>query len=285
MLVGLREKEGPSPAVLQWATEVAAATQHHVSVLEAVEAVDAERPPGRAEVQRGWARADLRHEIDADVHGAAAATIDRVRISEGAADDVIEQRARDVSAEMVVVGDADGGVGALGLGGLAHGLAHRLPCPIVRVPGGSHAPVGGWVVVGIDGSEGSRVALRWAEQLARSIDAHVSAVYAINDIYDTFNSHGWYGGDERDAQFEAAAEHQVITFTERTGEPVTSLEAEADERDAGLIVVAARRRHSLHGHLLGGVADRLLHASRHPVAVLPYDYVTQRLATNGDTTA
>jgi nucleotide-binding universal stress UspA family protein len=237
VLVGMTEKEGPSAAALRWAREMA-------SRLGAAAPVDVE-------------------EVDA---------------TGGDAEKTIVDRARDTGADMVVVGaDRNEGVTSLGLHSLGHSLAHHLPCPLISVPETARPPEGRWFVVGIDGSDASRVALHWAEGIAQPIGAQVCALYVIDDLYDTYNTGGWYGREELDARREAHREFGRIEFKERTGEGAPTIEDEADERDAALLVVAARQRRSLYGHVLGRVPDHLLHDAARPVAVLPYEFVKDHL--------
>jgi nucleotide-binding universal stress UspA family protein len=130
-----------------------------------------------------------------------------------------------------------------GLGSLAQSLAHHLRCPLVVVPARSRPLDGGWLVVGIDDSEGSRTALAWAQTLARHVGSRICAVHV-----------------------------------ERIGrDPVAALQDVSTELGAGLLVVAARRNHSFGGHALGGVSDALLHHPTCPVAVLPHTF-----EVNGD---
>lgn len=243
VLVGITDKEGPTAAARRWASEMA--------------------------THLGGAQAAVIEEVDARGDDAGTTIVDR---------------ARETHADLVVVGAArNEGVTSLGLRSLGHSLAHHLPCPLVSVPETAPPPEGRWFVVGIDGSDASRVALQWAEGLAAPMGSHVCALYVIDDLYDTYNTGGWYGAEELDARRAVHREHGRVEFKERTGEGAPTIEDEADERDAALLVVAARQRRSLKGRLLGRVPDHLLHDASRPVAVLPYEYVQARLEASART--
>lgn len=185
------------------------------------------------------------------------------------------------SASMLVLGSAErAGWGRHGHFSLVHTLAHRVDCPIVVVPAGLRAPLQSVIVVGIDGSAASRVALEWAIDLGTRAGLRVVAAFVIAGVYDTFNSGGWYGAAERRAREESAIEN--VELIERVGaDPAVSLEAIAAEHDASLLVVAAKSHHSLHGTLLGAIPDELLHHPTCPVAVIPHSMTAGEIATAG----
>lgn len=201
----------------------------------------------------------------------------RARTVEGSLADVLLDESRAMNPGIVVIGSHEvEGATALGFGSVARTLAHHLRSPVVSVPNGGRKVVGGAFVVGIDGSDFSRLALSWTSALARSLHGSCCAVYCIDDLYETFNSGDWYGREEREARaFDSSAGFDV-EFVERPGpNPAETLEEVANEREAALVVVAAKQRRGLGGLLLGAVPDRLLHHPDLPVGVLPHDFLEQ----------
>ncbi|MCB0991705.1 MAG: universal stress protein [Acidimicrobiales bacterium] len=174
-------------------------------------------------------------------------------------------------ADAVVIGSRQTeGFTKMGIGSLAHQLAHELECPLIVVPPTELAPTGN-VVVGIDGSDASRVALQQAADMADALGGTAYAVYAIKDIYTTFNSAGYYGKEEQQARSEADEHADRVQFIERLGGRTEHILADvADEHGAEVIVVSARDRWSIGGLFLGEVPDHLLHEPPRPVMVIPH---------------
>ncbi len=251
-----------------WAAELARLLHGELELVQAYDRRSAEETPEVAHDLDDRAAAGLeRWASDRHLAGVARRTMQR------APDEALAQAARDAAADLVVIGSQpEEGVTSLGLGSIAHRLAHHLDCPLIVVPPGGTPVAGGTVLVAVDGSTGSELALQWASRLGSAVGGPVVAVFSIDEIYDSFESRGYYGPDE------APSERQVrttggIELIERYGtDPAATLREVADELDAALVVVSAKRRHSLGGLLLGPVADHLLHRPTRPVAVLPHRY-------------
>lgn len=168
-------------------------------------------------------------------------------------------------------------------------LAARSSCPVVVVPGGEGASVPTEprrIVVGVDGSEDSRRALRAAlSQAARVTNGSVLVLHSwqVALPFDPGPE-----GDEAwtppSAQLDRRAQEMVSEMLERvsddttdgvgvsvlrTSEEVTSALVAA-AGDADLVVVGSRGRGSVRGLLLGSVSQGVLHASPVPVMVLPH---------------
>ncbi len=252
-----------------WAHDLADLVGARLELLAADIRRSAEESPDtaaelEAEEDARLARWAARRELDA----AELATTER------APDRALAAEAEQVGAIAVVIGSqVDEGVTSLGVGSLAHRLAHHVGCPLIVVPPGPTPLRGATVVIGIDGSRGSEQALRWGIEVARRIGGTPVAVCAIDSMYETYGSAGYYGREEQAARHQWRAVAPDVELVEPLAtEPAAALGEIADERDAGLIVVAARTRHSLGGLLLGAVPDRLLHHPTRPVAVLPHGF-------------
>jgi nucleotide-binding universal stress UspA family protein len=132
----------------------------------------------------------------------------------------------------------------------------------------------GVVVVGIDGSEGSRRALEWAVQEARLRSASVRAVLVwsyLDQRTGSFNPA--YGEDDADRTLD-----RTITQVEGPDgveiEPVTMCDLPAGglldaRRDADLLVVGSRGLGGFKGLLLGSVSQQVVQHAPCPVVVVP----------------
>jgi nucleotide-binding universal stress UspA family protein len=137
------------------------------------------------------------------------------------------------------------------------------------------------IVVGVDGSEGSRHALEFALDEARCRGAEVKAVAAWHippSIYDG----GWVPVQVDVAEFEEIAREKLdkclveekvaecgvaVTPILREGQAADVLVAEA--RGANLLVVGSRGLGGFKGLLLGSVSQQCAHHARCPVAIVP----------------
>jgi nucleotide-binding universal stress UspA family protein len=130
----------------------------------------------------------------------------------------------------------------------------------------------GTIVVGYDGTEGSRAALRAALELGGSLGDSVVAVFGFTV--------GRLGGEVSDY---AAALHEHarevlddarsvggdgVEVVEVEQEPVNALVAVADQRDARMIVVGSHGERPLKSILVGSTPTKLLHLSERPVLVV-----------------
>ena len=136
----------------------------------------------------------------------------------------------------------------------------------------------GRVMVGIDGSAGSRRALRWALAEAARRGTAVEAVTVWESPYD-FGETVYFPVDEE--KMAAAARDRLRTVVaDEAGEdpavPIDQVVVEGDPatvlctRSAGadLLVVGARGRGGFTGLLLGSVSTKCVHHSRCPVVVV-----------------
>jgi nucleotide-binding universal stress UspA family protein len=140
----------------------------------------------------------------------------------------------------------------------------------------------GPVLVGLDGSDGARNALRWAASFARATEREL------------YVAHAWqHGGQLEDgalddfrcsdpAQLEADVEERLLRIAADElgdgrvtaavalrGGVADALARHADRRDASLVVVGARGLGAARRLLLGSVARTLVEYPSCPVAVVP----------------
>ncbi|MGW5919657.1 universal stress protein, partial [Nocardia fluminea] len=149
----------------------------------------------------------------------------------------------------------------------------------MRTPGSPNQPV----VVGVDGSEQSRIALRWAAEYAAHHRAPLQIVYAIDvpvdygpglsgPLFDAerLRSHGEsvVAAAETEAAETAASTAEIAISTAAvTGSPVAVLRERGDK--ARLLVVGSRGLGAIRRTLLGSVSTSLARHAACPVAVIP----------------
>lgn len=195
------------------------------------------------------------------------------------ADEALLESAGD--AVLIVVGRRGAsGLGALALGSVSGRVAASAPCPTVVVPPNA-APGDGPVVVGVDGSEHSEAALRFALTEAALRQTAVIAVgaYRIPSIpmplVDARTISRIADEEHRLAEervhlavdrVRPASDDVDVTVRVESGDPAGVLLDVG--RDAALVVVGSRGLGRVRGLLLGSVSQAVLHQSTRPVAVV-----------------
>jgi nucleotide-binding universal stress UspA family protein len=140
------------------------------------------------------------------------------------------------------------------------------------------------VLVGVDGSSGSRAALRWAIGEARLRGVRVTAI-CVHERPWSAGAAGPYGGmvvaDMRATLAEQAQallrDEVCAALASEDGVPVTQVVAEGPAakallnaaQDADLLVVGSRGRGGFAGLLLGSVGQQCAHHARCPVVIVP----------------
>ncbi|MEV4049988.1 universal stress protein [Amycolatopsis sp. NPDC049688] len=174
----------------------------------------------------------------------------------GLAADLLLEEAAD--AALVVLGSHGlGGLRGALIGSVALRVAAEAPCPVVVVPGHQPARTGP-VVAGIDRSESSEHALRFAFEEAAATRAPVLVVHAGGDDAElAAHVDGW-------CRKYPDLEVRTRVVPERV--PARALQHAAP--DARLIVVGTRGRGPVAGGILGSTGNTLLAHAACPVAVV-----------------
>jgi len=130
------------------------------------------------------------------------------------------------------------------------------------------------IILGYDGSEGSRKAVDMAAELARTCQASIIVVSAFhqmprvtqpktNDFKDIHET--------RTLADDLVAELELMGISAETdvleGPPADALLNAAEAHEADLIVVGSRGLGQFKGLLLGSTSDRVLHFATIPVLV------------------
>jgi nucleotide-binding universal stress UspA family protein len=133
------------------------------------------------------------------------------------------------------------------------------------------------IVIGSDGSAQSEAALRFGEALARVIGARVVVATAYLNTPPLRGDRGSYDLIMRDdaleiarkgaASLQGVAEARALATGGASLQEALHHAAEAEE--AALLVVATSGRHRIAGHQPGSMAERVVHHSPCPVAVVP----------------
>ena len=132
------------------------------------------------------------------------------------------------------------------------------------------------VIVGYDGSDGSKAALRAALDVAKAYGDKVTIAfgYGVNPMAGEVKD---YAAALRELAHKRVEEAAGIA-AEVDGEvdavlveqsPAKALVDLAEERDARMIVVGTHGESPLHGALIGSTPHKLMHISRRPVLVVP----------------
>jgi nucleotide-binding universal stress UspA family protein len=142
------------------------------------------------------------------------------------------------------------------------------------------------IVVGVDGSEGSRTALAWAAREARLRGSPLMLVGAWEFPYGSYASAGWAGvlPDLAD-DCKAVAAEQIDRACDAVGTALDGLDVTRTVRrggaasvlieaskDADLLVVGTRGHGGFVGMLLGSVSTQCAHHSRCPLVIVPPEH-------------
>lgn len=265
-------------AAVDWAVAEGVRTATPVVLAYAFEWPTSAGPmmPGPA----AWPDAASRRDAETMVRVAAAEAVERYPqadvtaiVLDGPA--AIRLREKSRGAALLVVGNrGHGGFADLLLGSTSVAVSAHAHCPVVVVRGNvvTDAPV----VVGVDGSEASLQALRFAVEQAANRGVTLRVVRAWSPPAPRWRPLA-FDPLEIVAAERAVLDDELILWREKYPEVTMSAETVGDHpgrflveasRTASLVVVGSRGRGGFTGMLLGSVSQQLLHHSHSPVAVI-----------------
>jgi nucleotide-binding universal stress UspA family protein len=183
-------------------------------------------------------------------------------------------------ADMLVLGSRGrGGFASLLLGSVSHQCAHHARCPLVIAHGRAdsdgesgqqRAPR---IVVGVDGSAGSYLAMEWAASEAQLRGATLDVVYAWHPLFDSYVALAdeMRSGSQEvlaEAEKELSAIDSSLVTEGHVVEARTAPGLLQASRGADLLVVGSRGRGGFTGLLLGSVSQACITHATCPVAVI-----------------
>ncbi len=138
------------------------------------------------------------------------------------------------------------------------------------------------IVVGVDGSEESRQAARWAAARAQETGSEVILVHALGPDAQFWNDLPPLGFSNWRArvrtrlrkEWSAPVREAHVPFRSMVidADPVQALSAVAKAERADVIAVGAPSKGHLTDRVIGSFTQRLLHRSHHPVTIVPKDW-------------
>jgi nucleotide-binding universal stress UspA family protein len=131
------------------------------------------------------------------------------------------------------------------------------------------------IIVGFDGSEGSKAALAEGLDLGKRLGESLTVVFGFNanpvggealDYWEALRQHGESVLATALDEAEAAGVEVETVIDEKA--PSDALSEIADERGAAMIVVGSHGERPIKAAILGSTPHRLLHLSSRPVLVV-----------------
>lgn len=144
----------------------------------------------------------------------------------------------------------------------------------------------GFIVVGVDGSDGSKRALEWAAAEAHTRDASLKLVTAWHLPAMVYGGMGWTGIDTETIsglreftakRLEEICKEHATSLDGLDVERIVSEDAAASAlldaaRGADLLVVGTRGHGGFSGLLLGSVSQQCAHHSPCPIVIVPPEH-------------
>lgn len=222
--------------------------------------------------------AECQRRLDERAAGAPAGVSVSAVVRRGTPADILIDLAAELKADLVVAGTHGvGGLRQFLLGAVSQRLLEGAPCSVLlcRAPHATEAPTK--VLVGLDGSEQSRVALELAERVAVALSAclvlsHVTnyhVPFAGAQPYTQLRAEVRRHGEQvlRDARRTLAAPLELVIDDLREGWPRDQLIAACEEHRPAVAVVGSRGEGGFRGLVLGSTARDLVNYAPCPVLV------------------
>jgi nucleotide-binding universal stress UspA family protein len=232
--------------------------------------------------------AQLDEAVRAFVAETAAGAEVQVEIRDGVIVPEIVDKARDMSADLIVMGTHGlGGFERLILGSVAERTLRKAPCPVMTVPhlasADALAVTFKTILCAVDFSRPSMRALEYALSLAQEAGGRLILVHVLEGLpeeeprYSThYTAQEFRRIREREARDElvAAIPEEARTWCEAElvighGKPYRELLRIAGERRPDLIVLGAQGRGAVDLALFGSTAEHILRQSVCPVLTVP----------------
>lgn len=215
-----------------------------------------------------------------------ALSITQKRIEAAAAAEGILAYTEDEDIDLVVMGThGRRGVTRLLFGSVTEEVVRNAPCPVLTVrTGAADSPERAVqrLLVPIDFSEASEVALRHAMEIARTYDAELDLLHVVEEVVYP-STYGVEPAHFPTQEIRLRVERQLgnlvrenmddehVTNSVLVGYAPTSILDHVEENDIDLVVIATHGRTGLDRLLLGSVAERVIRRCPAPVFVVKPD--------------
>jgi nucleotide-binding universal stress UspA family protein len=259
---------------LRWAAEEAVVHDADVEALLAWSLLDQHHVDGSDDFDPGYGQ----DAADAVVEAWVLEAVGEAAVAARAVLDLPARALLDASdtADLLVIGArGKGGFDRLVLGSVSERVAEHASCPVAVVR--ASAPVrGGRVVVGVDGSESSLDALRWAAGEARARGADLDVVHAWRmPVAASTRVPTYASPDDMETAGRAILEQALAdpslhgVRTHGHLHEVSAGRALVETASgAGLVVVGSRGLGWVRGALLGSVSRQVLRHAPCPAVVV-----------------
>jgi nucleotide-binding universal stress UspA family protein len=224
----------------------------------------------------------------ADMMSSLPFSVDDLRLTqtqvEGAiVPDRIVEAASDADADLIVMGThGRTGLNRMLMGSVAEDVVRASPCPVLTIRGASEEPPStriSRILVPVDFSDGSNLAVAHARDLALTYGARIDLLHVVEEVLypSTYgvepvelptdevvaNVENALAGLARE---EIGIEHVVVEA--RVGYAPATIREYADERESDLIVIATHGRSGLDRVLMGSVTENVVRRATQPVFVV-----------------
>nr|WP_119341153.1 universal stress protein [Meiothermus hypogaeus]RIH77492.1 Universal stress protein [Meiothermus hypogaeus]GEM82038.1 universal stress protein [Meiothermus hypogaeus NBRC 106114] len=263
--------------------------QRYRELRDVQEALERARTVGRALLEQ-WERKASRAQVACATQLTSTEPESRPGVAEALVDAGVAH-----GCDLVVMGThGRTGLPRVLLGSVAERMARLAPVPLLLVRGDDTKPtLFKRILVAIDGSSCSDLALQHADELAGALKARLLVVYVVPDLSQLYVSAGraWMFTDPAQLQAQLAQEqahlreqgefilreaaqrckharvHTVLREADRhlIGERIREV---AEEEKAELIVMGTHGRTGLRKFLLGSVAEDVAQQARQPILLV-----------------
>ncbi len=213
-------------------------------------------------------------------------SIKQVQVEGTVVSDRIVEAARERDIDLIVMGThGRTGLNRMLMGSVAEEVVRTAPCPVLTTNGGdgdSRSTRVSRILVPIDFSEGARLALAHARELALTYGARIDLFHVVEEVVYPST----YGIEPAElptgevienvenaladlAREKIGIEHVVVEA--RTGYAPSAIRAYADETGTDLIVIATHGRSGLDRLLMGSVTETIVRRALQPVFVVKPD--------------
>lgn len=271
VVVGV-DGSGEARKALEWSAQAANSAGLELVAVRVFDPAQADVPSEDSAAEREAQRSELQEHCSA----LPLPTDVRTAVVTGDAADALLTAADEHDADLLVVGERGaGGFANLHIGSVAHHLAHHATRPLALIPAGS-AGRAGHLVLGVDGSPGSRAAVDLCADLATGLGVSVTAVHAFEPFVEWLPQNdpdSWRRRAEHDAEewvqpiVDAGVTVDVVI--DRDINPAGAIARAVDEHPNATAVVGTRGLGGFIGLRLGRVPLQLVHQHAAPVIVVP----------------